>query len=741
MKKRFPHIQQHDEKDCGAACLSMISEYYGLKLPIARCRELIKVDNMGANMYGIETGAKELGFEAESLEGDFSDLTDGIRTGEFICPFIARIINEYGFEHYIVIWKMKNGIITIGDPALMRNTKISEQMFREMWQGQIVAFTYTNKVEQKDYRKGSFVKFFKYIFNQKKTISFVIIMSLIISAVNIAGSTVFQYVTQEIQTSALSDISNINTNAIQGRLGALLEQLFPSLASVCMVVIMMYAFKSVLSVVRSKILANAMKLIDMPLTMDYYSHLLHLPAEFYGTRNTGEFMSRFDDAGKIRDAISSTVLSSILDGIMAVACGAFLCWLNVRMFFVTLVIILIYTIVTLLFVKPLKDMNHKSMTQASIVTSYLKESIDGIETIKACNYADNAEKKTYKLFNKLLDISIQGNMMASVQSSLVQFIGSAGIVALLWVGTKACTSGVMSLSELFMFYYMLSYFLNPVQSLINLQPTIQTATVAAERLNDILDAKPEKTDGKLKSADMTGDIIFDNVKFRYGNRDLVLDDLSLVFKAGEKTALVGESGCGKTTITKLLMSFYQPEDGTVTIGNTNLYDISPEYIRNKIAYISQNTFLFADTIYENLRMGASKDEMPDEEIQNVCKDCLADEFISRLPVGYDTKIEENGSNLSGGQRQRLAIARALLRKPDIIIMDEATSNLDTITEKAIQKLIDSLPSNITVIIIAHRLKTVQNCDNIYVLKNGYVAEQGTHTELLELNGLYASNWK
>ena len=781
---KYPHVQQHDEKDCGAACLAMVAEHYGLKLPIARCRELIKVDNMGANMYGLETGAAEIGFEAECLEGSFEELSDGISDGDIKYPFIARIINEHGYEHYIVVWDidMQGNVVYVGDPGHHRSDTLALDVFKHQWQGQIVSFVSAEHVEQADYKKGSFLKFFKYVLNQKKLLAFVMGMSIVISMVNIAGSMVFQYVTQEIQATAISRIMSVDdasdgveseppplavdkpvridesadiidagdsgqTNQeqydaamslISGRIGDYISKLFPSLAAVCFAVILMYVMKSLLEIWRSKVLAQTMKLIDIPLTMGYYNHLLDLPASFYGTRNTGEFMSRFSDAGEIKSAVSSAAMSVVLDSLMAIVCGIFLFWLNPLMFGIVCLILAVYAIILFAFIRPLKDINHKSMEQGSQVVSYLKETIDGIETIKSYNYMSSAKKKTNSLYEKLLDLSIKGSVLGSVQNALVTVSTSIGTVALLWAGALLCMSGKLTLSELFIFYYMLGYFTSPMQSLIGLQPAMQTATVAAERLNDVLDTAVEDNN-KPKAESLTGDIVLDSVDFRYGNRDLVLENLSLVFKSGKRTALVGESGCGKTTISKLLMAFFEPEAGAVTIGGVDIKNYSPMSVRDRIAYISQKTFLFADTIYENLRMGRS--DITDEEIEQVCKDCLADEFIMQLPLGYNTKIEEDGANLSGGQRQRLAIARALLRKPDILIMDEATSNLDTISERAIQKLIDELSESITVIIIAHRLKTVQNCDMIYVMKKGQVIEQGTHTELLAYDGVYAANWK
>ena len=277
--------------------------------------------------------------------------------------------------------------------------------------------------------------------------------------------------------------------------------------------------------------------------------------------------------------------------------------------------------------------------------------------------------------------------------------------------------------------------------MINLQPTLQSAMVAADRLGEILDLEAEKSvdeDKKINPTTLNGEITFQNVDFRYGTRQLILNDINMKIGKGEKIALVGESGSGKTTIAKLLMNFYQCEKGEVILNSYNIKDINREALRDKIAYISQDAFFFSGTIKENLEFanpGATY-----EEIIEICKYAQIHEFINNLPTRYDTMLEENATNISGGQRQRLAIARALLRKPEILIMDEATSNLDSITEKAIERTIEECTKNVTAVIIAHRLSTIMRCDRIYVIDKGHVAEYGTHEELMNSRGYYYNLW-
>lgn len=750
---KYPHIQQHDEKDCGAASLSMISEFYGLKLPIATFREFIKVDNQGANIYGLVTGAGKIGLDAEALEGTPKELFDGIADGEIQFPFIARIVNEQLFEHFIVIYAIDKGKAIVGDPGKSKITKMPVARFLKQWQGQIITFLPNQNFEKRNERKGTFKKFFRFITSQKKLLVFVFIVSIMVSMINLFGSVIFQYilsdssemtyVEEEELEAAQEEVEeqeheHENETAFERTLEKIenkLSVVFANLKTVCITIILMYILRAFLRILRGYLLAVTAKKVDVPLTLSYYNHLVDLPASFHGTRKTGEFMSRFYDTSNIRDAISTTTLTIMLDSIMAIVCGALLYYINVTLFFITLVMMVIYAIIMFLFRKPIKAVNHEIMEREAQVTSYLKESIDGIETVKAYQYETAAKRKSETLYEKFAEKNVNGAIIYNLQESLVSAVASIGVVILLWTGTYLCIDEVISIADLFMFYYLIDYFLEPVSNLINLQPELQTAIVAAERLNDILDAKPEENDSnKRKIENLQGDIRLEQVDFRYGNRELVLKDICMAFPKGKRIAIVGESGCGKTTIAKLLLSFYRPESGKITIDGTDLSEYRTSSIRKHIAYISQDIFLFSDTIYNNLKFG--DESITDEEVKTVCKLCDADEFIEKLPLKYDTMIEENGNNLSGGQKQRLAIVRALLKKPDILIMDEATSNLDSITEESIKKTIESVSDKMTCIIIAHRLNTIKNCDYIYVMDKGKIMEQGTHQGLLDKAGLY-----
>lgn len=707
-------VKQHDITDCGAACLATISKQYGLNLSISKIREVAGTDKQGTNAYGMIKAAEQLGFSAKGVKGN----QEAFFT-EFPLPAIAHVVVDGSLLHYVVIHKITKKQIIIADPA-KGIVKYSPEEFFKIWTGVLILLVPTSKFQKGNENKGVLSRFFSLMFPQKRLLLNIFLSSLIITVFGILASFYFRFIMDDIVPNSLRK----------------------TLITLSIGVIVLYIFKAILEAFRNHLMLYLSQKLDIPLILGYYQHVLGLPMNFFGTRKVGEIVSRFMDASKIRDAISSATLSIMIDTLMALVGGVVLFTQNHLLFGIAVIVVALYGIIVFAFNKPVKKINEKQMEDNSQVTSYLVETLNGIETVKAFHAEDKAQAKTDRLFVKLLKSVFKGGMITNAQQTLTGAISTIGGTVILWVGVVSVLNGNMTLGSLLTFNALLAYFLDPVKNLINLQPTMQTAIVAAERLSEILDLELEKTadeNRKLSPQSLNYPIKIENLDFRYGTRKLVLENINMNIGAGEKIALVGESGSGKTTLSKLLMNFYPWEKGEIFIGDYNLKDINLESLRNRIAYISQDIFLFSGTIRENLELG--NEDATLEDIIEACKLSKADEFINKLPLRYETMLEENGANLSGGQKQRLAIARALLKKPDILIMDEATSNLDSITEKAIEKTINNLSKNITTIIIAHRLSTIMRCDKIFVMEQGKFIEQGTHQELIEQKGRYYNLWK
>lgn len=711
---KYNCVKQHDITDCGAACLATISKQYGLNLSISKIREVAGTDKQGTNAYGMIKAAEQLGFTAKGVKGNQEAFFS-----EFPLPAIAHVIIDGSLMHYVVVHKITKKEVIIADPA-KGIVKYKPDDFFNIWTGVLILMVPTVDFEKGNEKQSTISKFFKLLLPQKKLLLTIFLASLLVTVFGIIASFYFRFIMDDIVPNSLSKTLNIISIGI----------------------ILLYVFKILLEFFRNHLMLYLSQKLDIPLILGYYQYVLKLPMNFFGTRKVGEIISRFMDASKIRNAISGATLTIMIDTIMAIVGGIVLYTQNSLLFGISVILLILYGIIVFCYNKPIKKINEKQMEENSQVTSYLVESLNGIETVKSFNAEEKAQYKTEKLFIKFLKSIFKGGFLSNSQQSLTNAVYVIGETVILWVGTINILNGNLTIGELITFNALLAYFLDPVKNLINLQPTMQTAIVAADRLGEILDLDPEKKENeenKIKDVSLNKEIEISNLDFRYGTRQLVLKNINMNIKPGEKIALVGESGSGKTTLVKLLMNFYEFEKGEIMFGDYNIKDINIESLRDKIAYISQDIFLFSGTIRENLMLG-NEDATLDEIIE-ACKLSKANEFIEKMPLRYETLLEENGANLSGGQKQRLAIARALLKKPDILIMDEATSNLDSITEKAIEKTINELSNNITTIIIAHRLSTIMRCDRIYVMENGEIIEQGSHTELMSDKKNYYNLWK
>jgi ATP-binding cassette subfamily B protein len=744
-------IRQHDERDCGAACLAMIASHYGLRYPISKYRELTKTDRSGTNLYGLVDGANQIGLSADAQFGEISELTQSIRSHEILTPLIAHTISEDGMLHFVVVFEYKNGIFTVGDPGKGK-CRYRENEFSQIWTGYVVTFQKTEQFIPGNYETKSLFDFFSLLKGHYAKIINVLILSLFIAAIGIIGSFVFETVidgftestTYYEETAADSAEDESSDSSAINFLDRILEHIANDGSEkfnlVFVVVIGLYLLQAIIQIVRGYLIALMAKKIDIQLVMTYYDHLIDLPVESLSVRQTGEYLSRFSDTDTIRNAISSATVTIVLDSVMVISCGIILFLQNWKLATVSLIMILLYASLILLYRKPIEKSNRKVMENGARVESYLKESIDGIESVKTMCAEKQVKRKAKEKFNEFVSAGFKNNLLSISQDTVAGTVELVGTVVILWPGFAMVLANQISVGVLLTFYMLLSYFTNPIKNLIELQPTIQTAFVAADRLRDILDLSLEDYENYSEENTLpdVSEWKIESLNFRYGNNELLLHDINMTIKRGEKIAIVGESGGGKTTLVKLLMRFYKPENGDIYLDSKSINSFPVHSIRRSIAYVSQNSFLFADSILNNLKLG--NEHISNEDIANACHISKADDFINALPMGYQTPLDENGSNLSGGQKQRLAIAKAILRKPQLLILDEATSHLDTITEAAIKDTIFELEDELTCIIIAHRLSTVKKCDRIYVMQNGTIVESGTHEELLSMGGYYTDLW-
>lgn len=709
-------IKQHDIADCGAACLATISKQYGLSTSITKIRQVAGTDKQGTNAYGMVKAAEQLGFTAKGVKGNQEAFFS-----QFPLPAIAHVVVDGTLLHYVVIHKITKNQVILADPA-KGIVKQSPEDFFKIWTGVLILLVPSQAFQKGKETKNIFERFWGLLLPQKRLVLDIFMASLLITVLGILGAFYFQIIIDDILPAGI----------------------VKTLYILSVGVILLKLFSVALSVIRTQLLVYLSQKLDIALLLGYYDHVLKLPMNFFGSRKVGEIISRFQDASSIRDAISNATLTVMIDTIMAVAGGFILFFKSKLLFVIAFFMVILYAILVLAFNRPYKKANEKQMEDNAQLTSYLVESLNGIQTVKAFNGEQTVQIETEFKFIRLLKSIFKLSCISNAQEGLKTFVEAVGGVVILWVGAYSVLQGDMTIGSLVSFQALLVYFLDPVKNLINLQPTLQTAMVASDRLGEILDLEIEKDEtqqNKVDPASLKGDISIQDVSFRYGSRQLVLEHFSMEIKQGQRVAIVGESGAGKTTIAKLLLNLYQYESGTITISDYAIPDIQLETLREKIAYIPQETFLFSGTIMENLTFGL---ENPDvEEVMKCAKMAQLHEFVNALPLRYETHLDENGSNLSGGQRQRIAIARAMLKKPDILILDEATSNLDAVTEKAIQETIDAYSGGITTIIIAHRLSTIRRCDRIFVMEKGKIVESGSHQELMartngRYRGLYAA---
>lgn len=481
--------------------------------------------------------------------------------------------------------------------------------------------------------------------------------------------------------------------------------------------------------------------IDASLILGYYKHLLTLPQQFFDTMRVGEIISRVNDAVKIRSFINNVSLDLAVNFLIMIFTLIVMFVYSWKLAAITLVSAPLFILIYFLFNKLNRKYQRGIMESSAELESQLVESLNSIATIKRFGIESFANMKTEMRFVHLLKNTYTSIYGAILANGGIEFISAGTTVAILWAGSNFVIDKDITPGTLMVFYSLVGYVLTPVGKLISSNQTIQDAMIAADRLFQIMDLEREQDETNKISLepDMVGAIKFENVAFRYGSRKQVFESLNLTIRRGETTAIVGESGSGKTTLISLIQHLYPIQGGSIQIGNYNIAQIGNESLRRVVGTVPQQIELFAGSIIENIALGDFEPDM--QRIMQLSEQLGIKYFVEKLPDSYLTQIGEHGVSLSGGEKQRIAIARALYKNPEILIFDEATSSLDSISEKYVKQTLSTMAEQgKTIIIIAHRLSTVRNADTIVVLEDGRMLESGTHEQLVHSDGMYSKLW-
>ena len=707
-------IKQRDKTDCGAACLASVGRYYNLDLQIASIRQRAGTDKEGTNVLGMIEAAESFGFEAKGVKAPFESLFN------IPLPCIAHIKISGSLHHYLVIRRLTENHILIMDPSDGEFHRLSHYEFKKDWTGVLILIVPSDDFPPSIKNNKVSYRFWGLIKPHRSILFQALLGALVYTILGLSTSIFIQKIVDEVFVEKNYNLLN--------------------LMAISMVFLLL--LRLVVGVFKDIFILKTGQLIDSSLILGYYNHLLKLPQQFFDTMRIGEITSRVGDAVKIRFFINDVSINLII-GIFMLGTSLALMFtyywkLAIIMFLIVPIYSLIYFITNLLNRKS----QRKLMEESAELESQLFESLNAIATIKRFALEPYAYSRTESRFTTLLKTVYRSGLNSLFSASSIEFTSQLFTIILLWVGSGFVLSKQISPGELLSFYALIGYFIGPVSSFVGANKIVQDALIAADRLFEIMDLERESPPGKDQielTASNTGAIRFSDLSFRYGTRQNVFANLNLEIPLKGMTGIVGESGCGKSTLVALLHNIYPSYTGNIFVGEHSIENITNKSLREIIAVVPQVTELFSGSVIGNIAIG--REEIDMEKVLHICAQLGITNFIEQLPDGFNTAIGENNVALSGGQKQRISIARALYRDPEVLILDEATSSLDPISEQYVQNAVGNfIKEGKTVIVIAHRLSSVFKADKIVVLKDGLVKEEGTHSKLLALKSEYYKMW-
>ncbi|MEX0681012.1 MAG: peptidase domain-containing ABC transporter [Balneolales bacterium] len=701
-------IRQQDITDCGAACLASVSGYYGLEMPISKIRQYASTNRQGTNILGIIEAAEKIGFAAKGVKGEYESLF------RMPTPAIAHVIIDKIMHHFVVIYNVSGKYIEIMDPQEGKVRKIPHSTFKNQWTGVLVLIMPNEFFIPGSGKVSVFNRLWFLLKPHRSVLCQAVIGAALFTIIGLSTAIYVQLLVDHVLIDGNRNLLN--------------------LLGVGMIVLLL--LQILIGVIKTLFTLKTGQIIDARLILGYYKHLLTLPQQFFDTMRVGEITSRIGDAVKIRVFINDAAINLIVNVFIIFFSFGLMFTYFWKLGALMMVIIPAYALVYLITNRINRKTQRTLMENAADLESQLVESLNSVSTIKQFNLEDFANIKTETRFIQLLKTVFRSGLNSVFSGNAVLFTSRIFTIILLWMGALFVLQGSITPGELLSFYAIAGYFTGPVSELVGMNKTIQDAMIASDRLFEIMDLDKEQGgQNVVLKTGMMGDIRFEGVCFRYGTHIEVFENLNLTIPRGKVTAIVGESGSGKTTLIHILQKLYPVKAGRVFIGGINLAHIDTKSLRQNISVVPQKINLFTGNVIDNIALGVFHPDM--EKVIAICRRLGILSFIDELPNGFETFIGENGAKLSGGQKQRIAIARALYREPEVLILDEATSSLDSVSEQFVQTTAQHLrEQDKTIILIAHRLSTVSVADKICVLKNGNLAEEGTHKDLLKQGNHY-----
>ncbi len=689
--KKYPFFKQEEAKDCGAACLYMIIDYYRGHLSMESIRELLKINQMGTTAYHIIEGAKKIGFEAKGVKCSLDDINED----NIVLPCIANVIINNTYKHFVVIYKIdfiKNTIL-IADPSNKIIT-MSFDIFKSIFSG-VIIILYPKEDIPCENTKNLKLKLLTYIAkSHPKLIKQVSVLSIFITIFSIISSFFLEKISNTISYYKSKEI----------------------IILVLLVFLSINVLKNLTNLFRNKLLVLINEKINLSLTLDTFKKVLSLPYKSYQNKTTGDIATRIIDIGIIKDSISKIFVTLIVDLPLALVAISILLIINVKLFLLSFIILILYILIILLF-KEYFDDSIKLLKKDNInTTNYIIESISNFETIKGLKVIDNIYHQFEKKFVVMLKHSFKYDNMIYLQDFLKGIISESGLILIYSIGAILVINEQIVFANLLTFGSLLNYFFEPVKNLVSLESVFRELDLVLSRTEEL--NKETITNG-ITNEVCKGNIVFKNLSYTYDDRKNVLYDISFKINSGEKVVILGSSGSGKSTLLKILMRYYEVNRDTVFVNDIDINDYSEI---SGISYISQSESLFTDSLYNNLTLFQ---QVSINKILEVSRVCEIKEIIGDNQLGYNMPIEENGFNLSGGERQRIILARALLRSFNILIIDEGLNQLDVNLERRILKNIFHKYKNKTILVISHRLENIDLYNRKIVLENGVLVENVT----------------